>query len=110
MANDVKQIFSARLALLLQKRGSSTRLADALGVSRAAVSWYVTGNSFPTVENLVLIAKHFDISLDYLLGLTDAPTKRSEEEYFTGFNAGFSSAMKEMRATLDRMGFDDEEE
>lgn len=40
----------------------------------ASISYYDTDKQDPTVTNLVKLATYFDVSTDYLLGLTDKRT------------------------------------
>lgn len=46
---------------------SQADLAPVFGVSRAAVSHYLSGRTEPTVPQIAAVAKHIGISLDYLL-------------------------------------------
>ena len=48
-------------------------LAQIFHVSEAALSNYLTGRSDMPVEILVKIAQYFDLSMDYLVGLSDSP-------------------------------------
>jgi transcriptional regulator with XRE-family HTH domain len=48
-------------------------LAEKVGVSSAAISQFVNGQTNPTLETLVKIANAFDTTTDYLLGRTDDP-------------------------------------
>ena len=48
-------------------------LAQIFHVSEAALSNYLTGRSDMPVEILVKIAQYFNLSMDYLVGLSDAP-------------------------------------
>lgn len=64
--------FPTRLNELMQERGvSQEKLARALGIKRQTVSLYKTGQSSPDVEKLSLIAEFFNVSSDWLLGLSD---------------------------------------
>lgn len=45
-------------------------LADVLGKSRQAISYYCDGSSSPDWETLVKIANFFSVSTDYLLGVS----------------------------------------
>ena len=59
-----------RLADLRKQHGlSQEELADKLGVSRQAVSKWERGEASPDTDNLVELARIYDISLDELLGL-----------------------------------------
>ena len=42
--------------------------ANALYISRSALSQYETGKSFPNFAVLERMSKHFDVSIDYLIG------------------------------------------
>ncbi|MDH3640210.1 MAG: LexA family transcriptional regulator [Gammaproteobacteria bacterium] len=60
--------WQARLKTLMASQGfSQTDLAPVFGVSRAAVSHYLSGRTDPTVPQIAAVAKHMGISLDYLL-------------------------------------------
>lgn len=64
--------FATRLRELIDKTGiSQTDLAAAVGVTRQAVNSYTLGNTVPNSDVLANIAKHFEVSADYLLGLSD---------------------------------------
>ena len=46
-------------------------MADALGTGLRNYQKYEQGDRRPTYESLVIIAAKLNVSLDYLLGLTD---------------------------------------
>ncbi len=48
--------------------------------TRQTISNYMLGNTLPTSEAIIKIADYFQVSSDYLLGLTDAPTPLKTEE------------------------------
>ena len=52
---------------------SQEELAERLGVSRQAVSKWELGSSLPELETVVLLAKTFGVTTDYLLSEDDAP-------------------------------------
>ena len=73
--------FGKRLYEIKQERGLSCRkIADDAGVTLAAVSRWLTSYSFPSCQVVVLISKAYDVSADYLLGLSD---RRNYEELET---------------------------
>lgn len=43
------------------------------GISQSTISKYETGESVPTVENLMLLADYYKVSLDYLMDRTKDP-------------------------------------
>ncbi|MDD4075199.1 MAG: helix-turn-helix transcriptional regulator [Eubacteriales bacterium] len=44
------------------------------GISQSTLSKYETGEAVPTVENLLLLARFYHTSLDYLMDLTEQTT------------------------------------
>lgn len=48
-------------------------------LSQSTIGTYENGKRQPTLENLVLISKHFNVTTDYLLGLSDEITVIKDE-------------------------------
>ena len=66
--------FSERLKLLREEnRYKQRELAEIFGLKLRGYQSYEYGDAYPTVPGLIQIAKFFDVSIDYLLGLTDDP-------------------------------------
>lgn len=64
--------FPSRLSEIMKERKvSQEKLAAALGVKRQTVSLYKTGQSSPNAEQLCKIASFFEVSADWLLGISD---------------------------------------
>lgn len=55
-------------------------LSKIIGVSEAAVSQYETGKRDPDLKTLIAISNYFDVTTDYLLGLS-APAPALSQEY-----------------------------
>lgn len=69
-----KEVFARRLSTLRSTRKiSSQLLADAIGVSRPAISRFEHALDYPHVNTLLALADFFDVSLDYLVGRSDDP-------------------------------------
>lgn len=51
---------------------SQSELAKKMGVQRATVNAWEMGISLPNAQSLVLLAKFFKVSVDYLLGYNDS--------------------------------------
>lgn len=65
----MKHEFSDRLRFCRRQRGlTQEQLAEAMGVSVAAVSKWELGQSVPELETLLELAAFFDLSVDALLG------------------------------------------
>ena len=50
---------------------TQNELAQIVGKTRQTVAQYVSGISEPGYDTLVIIAKHFNVPIDYLLGKTE---------------------------------------
>lgn len=64
-----KFMFSENLVKMRHKKKiTQEQLADFLGVTKASVSKWETGNTLPDIQILPLLASYFDTTLDELLG------------------------------------------
>lgn len=54
-------------------------LATYLSISDNIVSYFVKGTRVPNTEQIIKIANFFNVSSDYLLGLTDAKTTKDTD-------------------------------
>jgi len=71
--------FSKKLKeLRKENRISQKELADVLTVSPATISRYEQETISPTEENIVKVAIYFNVSADYLLGLSANPKVHSD--------------------------------
>lgn len=78
-----KKVFGERLREVRSKSGDKQpAVADLIEVSIPQVSDMENGKKTTTIEKFALICEHYNVSADYLLGLTDDPTPhgRKEEE------------------------------
>lgn len=74
-------IFARRLSLLMKQNSvNQIQLANYLGISRQAISLYKKGAVEPSMENLQRICKYFNVSSDYMLGISNV-TSIAEERY-----------------------------
>ena len=55
---------------------SQQQLGDILGLTHKSISMIESGGRGTTIEKLVLLAEYFQVSTDYLLGITDDPAWR----------------------------------
>lgn len=66
------EIFAERLKELRIEAGlNQQELAKELGISDAAICRWESCKRIPNIENLVLIAKYFNVSADFLVGLEE---------------------------------------
>ena len=65
--------FNVRLKQLRQKNKlTQSELADILGLKPTAISNYESKRNEPSFDKLIALSKYFDVSCDYLLGISDA--------------------------------------
>jgi len=71
--------FGERLLKLREERNETQQqLADAIGITRQSISRYETNDRTPNIDLVYNIAKHYNVSADYLLGLSDV--KSTEQD------------------------------
>lgn len=77
----VSEILGSRIALLRKQRNLyQNDLAEILGVSKSSVAMWESGKRDPGSDVLVKLAHHFNVSSDYLLGLTENPLPIDNDE------------------------------
>lgn len=75
---DVK-VFGSRLRALRKEKGLvMADIAKLLGTSIAQIGDLEKGNSGTSLTRLVQLAEFYQVSTDYLLGITDDPAWRGE--------------------------------
>lgn len=67
---DMQEIFVKRLIELMENANmTQIELAQKIGTTNVTISRYLSGERSPRIEILTQIAKVFNVSIDYLLGL-----------------------------------------
>ena len=61
----------------MKKGLSQLAFAKILGISQRTIGSWETGRTSPDLETLIKIASFFNVSTDYLLGVTDVTTKNN---------------------------------
>ncbi len=76
LIGDKMNLFAHRLKELREQKGLKQKeLAKLINVSQKTISAYETGRAQPPMQTLQELAKIFDVTVDFLLGITDSPTK-----------------------------------
>ena len=89
-----------RLQELRKDHGvSQAQLAELLGVSHNTISSYECNRSDPDDNSKIIIAKLFDVSVDYLIGLIDEPL--SFNRNIRSFSLPLSFTQEECGDVLD---------
>lgn len=64
-----------RIRELREKAGLQQKeLAEKLSMQRVSLNYYENGERLPKTAAVIALSEFFDVSTDYLLGRTDAPT------------------------------------
>lgn len=64
--------FATRLKELRTEKGlSQTQLAKETELSRSVIGYWENGKKHPTSTAIIILAKYFNVTTDYILGLTD---------------------------------------
>lgn len=72
----VENKFPERLKRLRERQKRKQYVVSELcGLNRSAIRRYERGEREPGLKELVSIADYFEVSLDYLTGLTDNPRR-----------------------------------
>lgn len=74
---DLSAVFRQRLALIAARSGENlSQLAAGVGLDRSALSQIMSGAStrLPRAETLIRVARRHDVSLDWLMGLSEDET------------------------------------
>ncbi len=90
--SDSKEIFAGRLRNLIEEKGiSQKQLAAETQIAESSISKYLSCDAEPKLVPLVNIAKHFDVSIDYLLGVSNCKQYQKDMQAaskFTGLADG----------------------
>lgn len=76
-----KKLFGQRIFEQRKEVGETQKtLAQLLGVGETQISEIERGNRTTSAERIALICRHYKVSADYLLGLTDDPEPKYKTE------------------------------
>lgn len=77
----MRAVFADRLSKLrTAKKLTQQDIANKLGITRQAYSFYETGKREPDYETLKKLVDLFEVSIDYLLGRSNDPSNVEEDE------------------------------
>lgn len=94
-----REYFGERLKSLRAEKGISQKvLADELGISKGAVSFYETCQNAPDIEILEAVSKYFGVSYAYLLGRTPNKTTNPELQAVCEYTGLSEKAVENIRS------------
>jgi len=68
-----KDLATRLYELRVLRRLTQKQVGEAVGLTAKSICTIESGERKTTVDKLILLAKFFDVSTDYLLGLKDEP-------------------------------------
>ena len=91
------ETFADRLTKLRENTGKKRQeVADELKISRASLEYYEKGKRKPDIEVLVKIAEYYEVSTDYLLGLSIAPTTNKDIQFICDYTGLSEEVIEEL--------------
>nr|DAW90262.1 MAG TPA: helix-turn-helix domain protein [Bacteriophage sp.] len=69
--------FNEHLRNIRKSNGvTQKQVAEAVNVTERNYQYYEAGTQKPSFDTLIALAEYFNVSLDYLVGLSDNPERR----------------------------------
>lgn len=86
---NAESTFGERLEDLIKEKGvKHQEIADAIGVNKSQISKWCSGScEAPGAKKVIALAKYFNVTSDYLLGLSNVKTNQNVEIDQLGLNA-----------------------
>lgn len=71
--------------LRTERKMTQNELAEMMNCNRQKIADWERGKSTPSADDLILLSKTFDVSADYLLGISDAPTTDKDLQFICDY-------------------------
>ena len=103
-------MFSVRLkAMRKDRKETQDDIAKLLGVRRTTVGEYERGNIRPPMDKMKILADHFEVSVDYLMGNTNFQTaEERNEESPNDVSKAMKKILEDLQKNQHAMMFDGE--
>lgn len=96
--------FAERLLNLREKAVKKRQeVADDLGISRASLEYYEKDKRKPDIDVLLKLADYYNVSTDYLLGLTAASTTDKDVQYICDYTGLSEDAIDTLHSCIKIM-------
>lgn len=104
--SDCNAAFPTRLRKIMREKNRTQQdVANAIDKTRQAVGYYADGSSSPDWKTLVELSAYFDVSVDWLLGLTDIRSPAPDINVAV-LTTGLSEESAKTLRHLHQWGFD----
>lgn len=98
----LRETFAMRIKALREKKGlSCVQLAKELGVSSASLGYYERKERVPDIEVLNMFCKYYNVSADYLMGLSDVASLDIEKQKVANYLGLSEKAVDEIKKQTD---------
>lgn len=87
--------------LRLKNNLTSKELSKALNISESSISLYENGKRKPTIELIIKVADYFNVTTDFLLGVSGNPLSDPEKE----LNTDFSEVLENIITLLNNQNY-----
>ena len=102
--NEISTALAVRIGKLRTAAGESQQqLADSLMVKRETVKFWESGERQIKGADIVALAKHFNVSADYLLGITDVLTTDKDLCFVCEYTGLSEQSVRNIRAARDEL-------
>lgn len=110
MRYETNTVLAQKIMLLRGKAGESQQsLADSIGVKRETIKFWESGGRQIKGGDIVKLAEHFNVSADYLLGLSDVATTDTELHAVCKYTGLSETSIKKIKHIMNvplRRGLD----
>ena len=103
MASEYAKIFSLKFRQLrVDSHKTQDEIAETLDVTQQTVQIWEKGEHTPKIATLVKVARHFHVTVDWLLGIENVALERysDNEKHFIGLYRQLNAAEKDMLSSL----------
>jgi transcriptional regulator with XRE-family HTH domain len=106
----VSEILGKRLRYLRDKRGLSQKfVAEKFGIANNTLSGYEAGDRKPSPELIAKFAEFYEVTTDYLLGVTNSMYRNKTQDGFIESDLTISEAKERYNLTYEGKPITDEE-
>ena len=106
--NKTTDILAERIGILRARAGESQQeLADKIGVKRETVKFWESGDRQIKGADIVKLAKHFNVSTDYLLGFSEAATDDRDLKFVCAYTRLSEDSIKAILEIPEYVGGED---
>lgn len=103
MDNKLSKIIGERIGLLLSERKIKQKdLAEHLGITDNTISYFCSGKRMPNTTQIKEISQFFNISADYLLGISSAATNDKDIQYIGDYLKLSAEAIENLHSWADK--------